>query len=367
MFSSSIRQAYSGHLACLSAALFSFYDLLLFSLFNIIAKDLKDSFHLNNVQLGSFSSSYLIANAIGLIIIGILLDKYSLRKISCFFLSLCSFACFILATTHSLHIAVAMRFIQGLASANSLLITTRMPILWFPKKAAWMTGLMMAIALSGGIVGNTAFNSIIQNFGWRYTFYLISLMGIMIFFLVLFFLRDNNKKPTLILNLTDLLRRFKYTLFNYPIILFGVYLGLMSLPIFIWGTLWGNLFLTHSYFLTNQHAAIVNSLLFFGIIVGSPILGYFADYVFERRSVLIMGTLFTFLLIGIIMLKYHLAWNSLAFLFFTLGFFLSSQNIAFAIISEFTPNFLLSTSIGIASFFTNIIGALAQIGFGYFI
>src|SRR5579872_5459039 len=65
----------------LTASLFFFYQFIQMNLFNSINEQLRETYHLDAVQLGQLFSMYFYANFIFLIPAGSLLDRFSTRKI----------------------------------------------------------------------------------------------------------------------------------------------------------------------------------------------------------------------------------------------------------------------------------------------
>ncbi|QLH41848.1 MAG: MFS transporter [Coxiellaceae bacterium] len=118
-----------------SCCYFSFFNLFQISVFNSISAGLMTDFHLSSLQMGWFSATYLIANTLWLVPGGLLIDRYSARHTALLFAFLDVMACFVISISHHLLVSIMMRFIQGMASAMSLLICARFANRWFANKA----------------------------------------------------------------------------------------------------------------------------------------------------------------------------------------------------------------------------------------
>ncbi len=352
------------YLACFSAGLFSFFNLSQLTLFNVINPDLLSGFNLNSAQLGFFSASYLFANALGLIPAGILLDNYSLRRVGLFFMGMTVIATAILAESRSLPICVTMRIIQGLGSAMSLQISLRIVTMWFPHRLGFATGLIIAFALSGGIFGDRVFTVLMHSINWHETILVSALIGLSFFWIMFLFLVDKPLKDNS-RNHINCLKLTKISLAKLPILSIGLYIGLMNLPIFIITGLWGNLFLHQAHGLTLTQSAVTTSLLFLGVIIGSPILGCFSDILNNRRFPMLIGAIFSLPAILIIIFNWSLSFLELKFLFFILGFFISAQVVGYAYIADHINLNIRSTITAIAALIENLIGGIGQIFFGY--
>ena len=355
---------YTPYLACFSASLFSFYNLFQLTLFNTISADLLKAFKLNSTQLGIFSSTYLLANTLWLIPAGMIIDNYSPRRLVLLFITIDIVACFTMAQSNSLIIDTIMRFLQGMASAMSLLTTTRFAIKCFPKNSATAVGCMIAFALSGGMFANYFSANIIKWWHWRIALQIDGLIGIGFLLIMLFFLPENNNRNVLIQGPITY-REVKLSLLNLKNIAYGIYIGLMNLPIFILATLWGTLYLTQAKNIEFTTAGHICALLFLGLITGSPLAGFIADRLQNKNRLMLYGPVLSLICTLPLILPLYLNIHILASVFFILGFFSSTQILAFPAIAKINPKLILSTATSIATFFSNMIGTVAQPLFGF--
>lgn len=355
-------------LACVSAALFSFYNLFQLSLFNIISPNLLAEFHLTSWQLGIFSSVYLLANTIWLIPGGILLDRYPVRMVALLFITTDFCAALVLATSTWVTLDILARFIQGISSAMSLLISIRLATSWFPSNRATAVASIVAFALLGGVAGNMGFAKLIAFYGWRCALLINGFMGIAVFIGILLFLYEK-KEDTTHLNDFSLfkLKNIKTVFLNFSTINYGLFVGLMNLPVFLLATLWGKMYLMDTYQIQAAQASTICGLIFLGIIIGGPITGFMSDRLKKRKLFMTTGALLSLANILILMMNNNLNSSLLAMLFFSLGFFSSSQTIAYAVISETNLTKTVNIATSGVSFMANLVGFLAQPVFGYFL
>lgn len=349
------------YLACLAAGLFSFYNLFQFSLFNVLAEHLAHEFHLNGPQFGLFSSVYLLANTLSLIPMGILLDRYSLRRVVLIFVSLDVMACFVIAYSHSLTLDVLMRILQGVASTLSLLTSTRLAIRWFPEKAATAVGVLIALALSGGIFANTLFAKWVTSYQWREALVIGGIIGVLFLSVMALFLFDN--KP--------LKQKLVFNIYSVGIsctnVAYGFYIGVMSLPIFVLGSLWGAIYLTQTYAITSLQASSLCGFIFLGLIVGSPLSGFIADFFQNKKHVMQIGAVLLLITAIVFSLAIPITMKLLGLLLFLLGFFSGTHVVAFSVIAEKNSALHISAAISVATFVANLTGAISQPLFGFFI
>ncbi|MES2142075.1 MAG: MFS transporter [Pseudomonadota bacterium] len=347
-------------IVCFSAALFFFYEFIQMNMFNAISADLMRAFSLHATELGKLSAYYFYANLLFLPIAGALLDRFSTRLIILSALLLCIVGIAGFATTHSFFLACIFRFMSGIGSAFCFLSSIRLASRWFPaQKMALVTGLIVTMAMMGGMVAQTPLTLLNQALGWRYTLLLDAGLGLLIFTVIFYFVQDcparlKEEQKTSRLELADLgvLKSWGSAYLNPQNLLCGLYTSLTNLPIALLGAIWGSLFLQQTAHLSPTEASLAPSLLFLGTILGGPIMGWFSDKIKKRVLLMLLGALISlFLTFTIICLPKLLSLTAILFLFFALGFFTSSQVLSYPLVAESNPKNLTATSVSVVSFF----------------
>ncbi len=321
---------------------------------NVLSIYLMQNRFLSAEAVGFMSSFDLWGNVIGFIPIGILLDRYPIRNLACTLLSLAILSTVAMAFVQNLAILCLLRFFQGLASAGSLLTLMRIGTELYPNHSNKVIGLMVLLALSGGIVGNSFFSFVASRLGWQIALLGIATIGFFCLLFLLFFLENNKiQKETFSFNLK----------LNKINILSGIHLGFLNTPVVVLGSLFGNYYIMKQSAFNLDQAAFISSLLFLGIIIGSPIIGFLADKI-GNFLLLIVGYLglilctLALILAPVLSSKYYLV------LFFGFGFFGCTQNLIYPLINKKSLS-SRSTSMGIAALVANALGAFFQLTFGY--
>ncbi|MBA3537576.1 MAG: MFS transporter [Tatlockia sp.] len=339
--------------SAIAASLFSFFNLIVFSLYNVLGVYLLRDIAISPLQLSFLSSWDLWGNVLGFIPIGILLDRFNSRYIGLTLLSLAIISTAAMAYASTLWMFCLLRFLQGLASAGSLLLIMRMGATLFPKSPNKTIGWMIFIALSGGIVGNSLFAELALNLGWRQGLLCVACIGI--FCLLIMFI--GLKKGTIKINHNFSMPQ----IINKQAFFAGWHLGLLNTPVFILGSLFGNYYLmSHTDFRLDQ-AAYFSSALFLGIICGSPIIGYIADKI---GSFWVLLSAYFLLIICSLFLVVHLnSYVSFLLVFFVFGLGSCTQNLIYPLLYKNHPH-SYSTTMGTSSLMSNGIGAILQLLFG---
>src|SRR5690606_14260386 len=178
-------------LVCLSASLFFFYEFIQMNMFNAISAQLMQAFHINAAQLGRLSAFYFIANVVFLFPAGMLLDRYSARKIILTSLAIYVLGTALFASTSSVFFASFFRFMMGIGSAFCFLSVIRLATRWFPAaRLALVIGVVVTMAMIGGMAAQTPLTLLVQAVTWRIALYIDAAFGVVIFVVIIAIVRD---------------------------------------------------------------------------------------------------------------------------------------------------------------------------------
>ncbi|MEO0278401.1 MAG: MFS transporter [candidate division WOR-3 bacterium] len=150
--------------------------------------DLKTSL----IWAGWTISIYMIAITCSMPVLGTISDTWGRKKVyllSIFIFGLSSFACGIAPNVYTL---ILFRFLQGIGGACFLPTAAGMVSDLFPKERMRAIGFFTSIFPIGGIIGPNIGGWIVQNFSWRYVFFINMPLGIIVA-LVIHFLVDESK------------------------------------------------------------------------------------------------------------------------------------------------------------------------------
>lgn len=358
----------------ITAALFFFYEFIQMNLFNTINSQLRTEFGLDSIQIGQLFSMYFYANALFLLFAGSLLDRYSTKKLLLFAITLCTSGAFIFALADTYTIAAVGRFLIGAGASFCFLSSIRIASRWFaPHRMAFVTGVIVTLAMLGGLVAQAPFAILINYLGnWHHALFLNAFLGVIIFVATVFIVRDYPPDAGAVvqeekdqLNKLGLAACFKLAALNPQNWIAGLYTTLMNLPVFILGGLWGVMYLEKVHGISTEQASIATTLFFVGVIFGSLIFGWVSDH-FERRVLpMTIGAVLSLIIIAILMYAPFLSLASLIVLFFLIGFITSSQVLTYPTVAELNPNYLTSTAVSIESLCIMASGFIVPPFFGW--
>lgn len=355
-------------IVCLTCGLFFFYEFIQMNMSNSLSTYLMQAFQVSGNQLGILSATYFDANLLFLFPAGMILDRFSTKRVVLITLGICILGTALFASATSLGWAAMFRFLTGIGSAFCFLSCMRLASVWFhEKQLALITGLIMTMAFLGGTVAQTPLTLVINAVGWRNAVYLDAALGIVIFILIWFGVKDYpdhiaelREKRKLELRQLGFLKSLKLSYLNWQNWLSGICANMMNLPVFILGAIWGAVYLEQTQGFTKTEASIITSMLFVGTLIGSPVIGWFSDRINRRKVPITMGAFFSLIIVAYIIYGPHHSFDTLLGLFFLLGFISSAQIINYPLVAEKNPSVLTATSVSVVSFNVIAGGAFFQ-------
>jgi MFS family permease len=347
------RSRWTPWVVCLAASLFFFYEFIQGNMFASIADNVMHDFHIQADKMTYLSSIYYVSNVVFLFIAGFLLDRFSTKKTIVTAMILCVFSTFVLAYAQSFYMALLSRFVTGIGSAFCFLGPIRIASRWFPpKRMALVTGAIVTVAMSGGMLAQYPLTQLVLAVGWREALFLVGCLGGLMLVVMLVWVKDrpaNFVEQPRVKN--SVLARAKIAYLNPETIRAALYTSLMNMGVAVFGAMMGSLYLMQRLGVNKADAAMVNSMLFFGAIIGGPLIGWCSDKLGLRVLPMKIGAIASLLtLLAILYLPVSL--SMMACLFFLLGFFTASQVISYAFVAESSPPAMTATAVSIVSILT---------------
>lgn len=344
----------------LIAALFFFYEFIQMNMLNTISTDMLKNFHLTAASLGFMSSFYFMANLIFLFIAGMLLDRYSTRAIMLISLGICVVSTFLFGLATTITWVIVCRFLTGIGSAFCFLSVLRLISRWFPpQRMALATGVVVTMAMVGGMVAQTPFSLLTDALGWRSTLMIDAGLGLFIWLCIAMGVRDypvrctaQHQAEQVMLDQLGYWSSLRLAFLKPQNWLGGLFTSTINLPINVLGGLWGSMYLMTQAHLSDVNAATVSSMLFIGMVVGSPLVGWLSDMWARRKPLMILGACLSLGLIGFLWVSHIQNFISLCCLFGLIGFVSSTQIIGYPLVSESNPRVVTAMAVSVVNITT---------------
>jgi MFS family permease len=340
-------------MVCFAATLFFFYEFIQGNMFASIAANIMQDFQIQADRMAWLSSIYYLSNVLFLFVAGFVLDRFSIKNTLLIAMFLCVASTFLLAHSHSFYVALLSRFITGIGSAFCFLGPVRLASHWFPpKRMALVTGAIVTMAMAGGMLAQYPLTKLVSLVGWRQAVQDVGILGFAMLIVMFFWIKERPqfsvKKEGLAIGI---LSAAKKAYLNSQYIRAAFYASLMNMAIAVFGAMMGTLYLEQRLEISAEQASMVNSMLFLGAIIGSPLVGWISDRMSLRVLPMKIGVL-TSLATLLAILYLPVSLNMMAVLFFLLGVFTSAQVISYALVAESSSPVMTATAVSVISILT---------------
>ena len=340
-------------IVCLFAGLFFCYELMQFHLLNAISTVLMQDLKISGAHLGFLGSTYLLADVIFLIPAGIILDRFSTKKVILAALFVCLLGTVGFAVSTSFFQACVAHFLSGIGNAFCFLSCVILVSRWFPKqKQGFVVGVIVTLGMLGGVLAQAPFNYLAQACTWRAAMLIDAGIGFALLLMIAGFVKDAPvsldaaNKPWLS---QGFFKDLKACFLSKQNIFCGLYTALTNLPLMIIGSTWGSLFLSQKHGFNLTQSSLIASMICMGTIVGSSAFGFLSDQFQNRKSFMTFGAVSSLVLMLMIMQIHTTSCLVMGLLFFALGLLSATQVLSYPLITENAPQHLVGTSMSIAA------------------
>ncbi|MBA4696265.1 MAG: MFS transporter [Legionella sp.] len=354
---------WNAYLIFLLAASFYLYEFILQVAPSVMADDMMNAFHINAAGFGIISAFYFYSYAPMQLPAGVLFDRYGPRKLMTIALIICGIGSIFFAATDSLVTAALGRFLIGVASAFSFIGVLILVSRWFPHhQFALLAGIAQLMSSLGAMFGQIPLAKLIEVVGWRNASFILGALGFCLAALVALIIRDYPVPPSKIAPRRPLFeewQRLAAVCRRPHTWLIGIYAFTIWTPIAVFAALWGVPYLQAKYQISIITASGLCSMIWLGIGIGSPLLGWLSDQFETRRLALALSAALGF--VAVILLLYcslPLSWMYGVLLLLGLG--AGGQTVSFAVVKDYNPPKWVGTASGFNNLSVLLGGAIFQ-------
>ncbi|OCH99277.1 MFS transporter [Legionella jamestowniensis] len=355
---------FTAYVIFLLSASFYLYEFVLQVAPSVMAESMMKTFNVSAAGFGIVSAFYFYAYAPMQLPAGLLFDRYGPRKLMTFALILCAVGSFFFASTDSLYTAALGRFLIGIASAFSFIGVLVLVSRWFPpQQFAFLAGIAQLMSSVGAMFGEMPLAALVGQVGWRNASFILALIGLALGALIWFVIRDYPNQPTQSPPKRQLIEEW-HRLVNVCkrsyTWLTGAYAFAIWTPIAVFAALWGVPYLQQKYQVSVIMASGMCSMIWLGIGIGSPLLGWVSDRLYSRRLSLALSSIFGLLATILLLYVPNISINWMYAVLFILGFGAGGQTVSFAVVKDNNPPELVGTASGFNNLSVLVGGAIFQ-------
>ncbi|MBP9840810.1 MAG: MFS transporter [Simkaniaceae bacterium] len=345
------------------AALFLFYIMALQVSPSIMTEVLMNDFSIQAGALGVMASVYFYSYTLMQIPSGILLDRWSLASLLSIACLICSGGALLFGYTDHVQIAGLGRFLMGFGSAIAFVGVLTVASLYFPHPYfAFFAGITQFLAALGAIGGELPLAYFVNIYGWRQMSISLGIGGIFLAILIAFVMKGKKTVHQTAQFSVSLKRIFQWKQ-NYWI---ALYAFTAWGPMAVFASLWGIPFVMSKYQLSNTDAAEAIMMMWLGLGVMSPFIGYLSDFARKRKIFLQLASVVG-LFASLVALYCQISLIGLYIALLLMGMASGGQILCFPLIRENNSPAVASTAMGLTNMAVVAGGAILQPLAGYFL
>lgn len=346
------------------AASFYLYEFILQVAPSVMAEPMMKAFGVTAKGFGIVSAFYFYAYAPMQLPAGLLFDRYGPRKLMTAALILCACGSVFFASTNSLFTASIGRFLIGMGSAFSFIGVLVLISRWFPPHYfAILAGIAQLMSSVGAMFGEMPLAALIHLTDWRQASFILAGLGFVLAALIWLIVRDyphqqTQSPPTRLLR-NEWRRLVAVCQHSYTWIT-GLYACCIWTPIAVFAALWGVPYLQEKYQISVMAASGLCSMIWLGIGIGSPLLGWFSDRIGRRKIALALSALLGLVATYFILYVPGLSISTMYWVLFVLGLGAGGQTVSFAVVQDNNSLEFVGTASGFNNLSVLIGGAIFQ-------
>lgn len=282
-------------------AIFYFYCFIARSSFiTVLAKDFMKFYAIDAIGLSALTSCYYWIYTGMQIPVGIICDKFSLRKTATLMCLITAIGVFTIVATHSFYIAALGEMIIGFGSAFAFILCLKVITAWFPEnKIAIMSAYTMSLGGFGPVVGGPTVSFITQKFMWRDVIMVFAGIGVLLAIAIYTIVRDHKAKAEVNEEHAPIMESLKMILKSKQAWILSLFTMALYSPLSALGDLWGVSFVETVFKADRGTATIASNMIYIGMVLGGPLMATLAVKLNSYKKVMLLGIISEAVCLGI--------------------------------------------------------------------
>ena len=254
---------------------------------NILHNELVDHFNIGAFEFGIMASFFYYAYIIMQVPSGIIVDRFPTAKVLGISAIFVAAGIVMFPLSYNYHFAVFSRFIIGFCSSFAFVGTLKIISSGFSNKSfALFAGITQGMGMLGVIFGDGPLATIFSKLDWKYVYIFLAIIFLIIGIAMVFLsskIKLNKKYKE---KKSDKILPAKSILQNKHLWINALIIGLLYSPTVVLGEIWGTSYLSQVKHISIESAAYLNSIIFVGLFLGCPVVGWLSNYYNNRVKVL---------------------------------------------------------------------------------
>jgi sugar phosphate permease len=356
----------SGAMMWLCAVAFYLYQYILRVSPGVMANDIMGAFSLDAKSFGTLAAIATYCYAILQVPAGVMSDLYGSRRMVLISILLCVSGITLFAWSEHLFSAYVGRILIGSGSACAFICVSKVSSDWFPReKKILLFALTIVAGTFGALLGGAPLASMTQSVGWRDSLFILVAIGIVIFLVNFFLLRNRHTKQIEEVNRHEtwemILSVFKSRLcWMYSLVAIGIYLSIS-----VFADLWGVSFFMQKFGVSKEEAAGSVSMIYMGTCIGCIVVAMLSQKIKNPRIMIGSVAFLITALLSILLFAPNLSFKAATILLFIIGLCTGGEILCFTSACNAMSISVAGTVTGFLNFVVTLGGALVQQQVGF--
>lgn len=328
-----------GSIVWFIVTLFVVYSFCLNTAAAVFSESIKNTLHVSNVGVSIAVGAFIIGFALMQIPAGYLLDKYNAKFVVSSGVLLLAIGNILISFADNVVLFSLSNLIQGIGASFAFIAAGVVISQWFPKKLfPILFGLTQTLSCVLAAIIHYIFTLALATYTWNAIYQVLAIFGVSLFFITITFV----KSPKNIAKTkgVSLKKSVMISLKNRSIILSAIAATTSFGTLLAYASFW-YLNVQKFYSVQMLDAVLISGMIFVGIGIGTPILGWISNRMKSRKLVihasLCLGTMF--LLMCLYLPHYQIeTLIIIKVVSLITGFLLSGSMLFYTVVSELSSN-----------------------------
>lgn len=356
--------AKSLYLGWFAVALFYCYQYIFRVAPAVLVTPLRQDFHLTAEDFSTLGSFYLYAYALFQIPLGMLVDRFGVRRVVLSSFATCVVGGVLFAYAPNFPMLQLSRFIIGLGSGSAFMCALKAVMDDLPRgQRGFLMGATLTLGTVGALVAGQPVVSLSQTLGWRSAMLIVSLIGVALW-TVAYMVIPRPRKGLIDTHTIEDWQHVRQTLVEIfesrTLVVYAILAVALYTPLSVIADLWGVAFLMQKYQLSRIDASQISMMTYLGLGLGCLVLPVWAEK-HQALNRTIRWSAFGLLLAFAGLLYGPMVHPLLlTLLVVLLGFFCGSEMLCFAGAAEYAISHRVGTTLGVVNTLNMLGGGLLQ-------
>ncbi len=334
----------------------------------VMVAGLMKSFSLTPLGGGLLASAYYYIYLLFQVPAGFLVDHYGSRRVLSLGAAVCGLGCGMFALASHLSLALMGRLLMGAGASFAFVGSMHLASRWFPlSRFGFMAAMAEALGMMGSLFGTYFLAHLVLSYGWRHSMEGAALLSFIIAALLVLIVRNapHPIQPRVPRTQAALWSDIKLLVKKPMIWINGLYAAATFAVITVFVALWGIPFIQKAYHLALSRATLLCNLVFVGVALGAPLLGWLDGRIRSRKLLMASSAFLVTLVLLVLIFDTSLSLIVVIGLMVLLGVFTSSYVLNFVIANEVSTDYTRSTAIGFTNMCSVVSAPILQLLMGF--